>query len=128
MDLLVPEGPFPNPFGLSVFGGLALAVWCFPILGCPPPPPLRFVFSFTSYLLESSNFVYFCMWKWACVVKSSPQIAFTCQVGASGHICFISLVRLQRGMYTLALGDVQRRVGSLVKLELNIIYQVVLLE
>lgn len=35
--LWVPEGPFPNPFGFSIFGGLSLTVLCFPTLWSPPP-------------------------------------------------------------------------------------------
>lgn len=99
------EGPFPNPFGLSVFGGLALAVLCFPILDAHP----HLVFGYT-YLTTGSLDLYFFLF--ACgrglaLYEASLQVPFTCKVGASGHNCFVSLVRSQRTI-TLALGEVER--------------------
>lgn len=53
----VPEGPFPNPFGFSIFGGLSLIVLCFPTLGVPPPP-----LCVQSYILPagSPDFIFAC--------------------------------------------------------------------
>lgn len=70
---------------------------------------------FTSYQLEALIlFVFNACGRGLCYEPS--QVTFTCQVGASGHTCFISLVRLQRGLYSLAFGDVERHVKSLLNL------------
>lgn len=81
----------------------------FQLSGVPP----HFVFSLTSYHLEALILFIFVCGRVFCY-EASPQVVFTCQVGAAGPSCFISF-EFAKG-YALALQYVERRARCLLSL------------